>query len=429
MLGQIVQKIKSNIVVAIAVMLLLPILAHTGITIIQGGNTEQIINPSASGEHVLSTGGAKLGFKIGSVKWLWPTADGTANQVLKTDASGNLAFASVTTLGGAPDNATYITQTVNATLTAEQALNSLTVNRLLRNTTGGVLAASLWEDDGANAKLVSGQMILPNGTAAVPSLIGADGNSGLWFSESGLSITYTRNGVSQFRLDGNITLGTSGEVLWMSATDIDGASVFLRLGMEAEAILQQGADSATPIAQIRKGPDGSGTDILGGKMSYSASRSTGNAVPSIVALLGGAATVTSGTTQQTLVDRLIPNAFKVLTNNSAIAVVNATIANGSVVGGLINYTIEVTDGTDFQVESGQAVYSSQNKAGVVAGTITEVNSQQNLSAGTLTTTWAISNANPAVVSVNANSSLTPSTGYPRVTFSIQNFGQQGIAIQ
>ena len=75
------------------------------------------------------------------------------------------------------------------------------------------------------------------------------------------------------------------------------------------------------------------------------------------------------------------------------------------------------------------IYSSYNKAGVISGTITEVNSQQNLSAGTLATTWTISNANPAVISINANSSLTPSTGYPRITYAIENFRQQAIAIQ
>jgi hypothetical protein len=94
------------------------------------------------------------------------------------------------------------------------------------------------------------------------------------------------------------------------------------------------------------------------------------------------------------------------------------------------YTIEVTDGTDYyQVETGIVIVSSYNKAGIVAGTVTEVNSQQNLSGGTLSTTWAISNANPAVISVNADSSLTPSTGYLRMTYTHENYGQQAVAIQ
>ena len=234
----------------------------------------------------------------------------------------------------------------------------------------------------------------------------------------------------------DITLGTARTVTF-AAGAIDfylsninlGASGDLRLYREAADIFQQGQDSATPADQIFKGPDGSGTDVVGGKMSFSASNSTGNAVPAVVALTGGAATVTTGTTQQTRIDRFIPNAFKVLTNNSAIAIVNATIANGTSVGGKIVYTIEVWDGTDNQVEIGEVNYKARNKAGVVVATLSELNSAQEVDSGTLATTWAISAANPAVISINANSSLTPSTGYPRITFALFNLGQQAVPIQ
>ena len=253
---------------------------------------------------------------------------------------------------------------------------------------------------------------------------------------AGLLKTNISSSGATYFAGGNVGIGTInninnaltlvGEIGFASA---DGIASDTILSREAAAIFQQGLDSATPIAQIFKGPDGSGTDIVGGLFAWAPGRSTGNAVPARGSIQGGAATVTSGTTQQTLIDRLIPNAFKVLTNNSAVAVVNATIANGTSVGGKITYTIEVWDGTDNQVETGEAIYSSKNKAGTVAGTITEVNSQQNLDSGTLATTWAISAANPAVISINANSSLTPSTGYPRITFSLQNLGQQAVAIQ
>lgn len=129
----------------------------------------------------------------------------------------------------------------------------------------------------------------------------------------------------------------------------------------------------------------------------------------------------------TEVDRLGFGLHKVLTNNSAITILNATAAAGAGIGGIIRYSIEVADGTDMQVETGFAVWSGVNKAGAFTVAITEVNSQQSVSAGTLVTTWAISGANPAAISVNANSSLTPSVGYPRITFSVENFTQQAIA--
>lgn len=117
-----------------------------------------------------------------------------------------------------------------------------------------------------------------------------------------------------------------------------------------------------------------------------------------------------------------------LTDASATSLLSCAIANGSTIGGSIRYTVQVTDGTDYQVESGTVTFSSYNKGGTVSGTVTEAGSQQNASSGTLTTTWAISNANPAVISLNADTSLTPSAGYPRITFSYENHGQQAITM-
>jgi hypothetical protein len=170
------------------------------------------------------------------------------------------------------------------------------------------------------------------------------------------------------------------------------------------------------------------TNKSGGARILKTGLGTGNALPGLIRFQGDAASATSGTTDHTQVDRFIPNGFKVLTDNTPINILSITIASNSAVGGVIHYAIEVTDGTDFQSETGSVYYSAVNKAGTVTVTINEVNSQQTVSAGTLTTVWAMSTANPALISVNADSSLTPSTGYPRMTFSVQNFGQQAIAL-
>jgi hypothetical protein len=50
-------------------------------------------------------------------------------------------------------------------------------------------------------------------------------------------------------------------------------------------------------------------------------------------------------------------------------------------------------------------------------------------AGTLTCTWTITAASPAVLTLNCDTSLTPSAGYPSVTFSLENLTQQAVAIQ
>ena len=132
-----------------------------------------------------------------------------------------------------------------------------------------------------------------------------------------------------------------------------------------------------------------------------------------------------GTTTQA--NRLMVAAGKALTDGAATDILSCTIGSGTVIGGVITYTIEATDGTDYQVETGQVVWSGVNKGGTVTATVTEVNSQQSVSAGTLTTAWAISAASPAVISVNANTSLSPSAGFPRITFNVDNNARQTVA--
>lgn len=132
------------------------------------------------------------------------------------------------------------------------------------------------------------------------------------------------------------------------------------------------------------------------------------------------------TDSTTIANKLLLGCDKALTDNTATSVLSCTIANNTTAGGVITYTIEATDGTDYQVETGQVVWSAVNKAGTVTATVTEINSQQNVSAGTLTTAWTISAANPAVISVNADTSLTPSAGYPRITFNVSNTGRQSV---
>jgi hypothetical protein len=106
-----------------------------------------------------------------------------------------------------------------------------------------------------------------------------------------------------------------------------------------------------------------------------------------------------------------------------------TLASGSVVAGLVHYVVEVTDGTDYQYEAGVISYGVTNKGGTIANnTTTKAVNQQAATAGTLTVTWTITAANPALIQVNANSSLTPSTGYPRVTFVLENLSQQAVSI-
>lgn len=294
---------KSKLLSAVLCILLAPLIVYAATTIYGGGNVTQIINPSASGEHVLKTGGATLGIQIGSVKWLWPTAQETANQVLKGDGSGNLVFASVASLGAAPDSATYITQTAHAALTAEQALNTLTANRLLRNTTGGVLADSLLSDDGTNVSVTGGAFLLINGTASVPSTGFASQTNFGWYRNAANIIALGRGGTNDFALvAGDVSIPAGNYYGWSSTTDAMG-SVDSTISRESVGIIQLGLDASTPTNQTLKGPDGSGTNIVGGDMTIAPGRGTGTGAGGSL-FFATAPPGTTGSAQNALVDRI-----------------------------------------------------------------------------------------------------------------------------
>lgn len=206
---------------------------------------------------------------------------------------------------GGVNDATYITQTPNATLSAEQALNSLTADRLLRNTTGGVLASSLLSDDGTNVTLVSGQMLVPAGTDAAPGLADTTNtNSGLKFI-SGV-LVFVRLGTAVFGISGGqVQMRGDRQFGWSSnANDVDAANTLDTLwGREAAAIIQQGVDSATPVAQTFKGPDGSGTNIPGANFTRAGGRGAGTGAGGSL-IWATAPAGTTGSTQNPLVDRI-----------------------------------------------------------------------------------------------------------------------------
>jgi hypothetical protein len=120
----------------------------------------------------------------------------------------------------------------------------------------------------------------------------------------------------------------------------------------------------------------------------------------------------------------------VLSNNTTTSLVNCDLANNTIIGGIIRYTVVASDGTNLQSESGIVGYNSYNKAGTTfSASATAMVITQKASSGTLTVTWSMTGANPSVIQINANSTLSPSAGYPRVTYSIENFGNQNITTQ
>lgn len=280
--------------------------------------------------------------------------------------------------GDAPVGATYITQTANATLSAEQALNSLTANRLLRNTTGGVLVNSILSDDGTNVTLVSGKLIMPPGTAAAPTISPSDSStSGLYFD----------TGNATFSLNGTRSIGfTAGTLEIFSNVGLlrMGTTADVELGREAAAVFQMGSDSSAPIAQTLKGPDGSGINIAGGNFTLAPGRGTGTGAGGSYIIATAPAGVT-GSSQNALITRLTVDSTGLITLADAV-----------------NFTFNATTGTKFGTATTQKL-AFYNATPVVQQVAITANPAAAPAGGTGTTAGAwdtAANRDAAIVTIN-----------------------------
>jgi hypothetical protein len=114
---------------------------------------------------------------------------------------------------------------------------------------------------------------------------------------------------------------------------------------------------------------------------------------------------------------------KVLTDGTATAITYISLNASEMTGGMIDFTIQVTDNTDFQVQSGRVSFSCVRKTTTFTSQIIEsyeLESAAN-SAGTLTDVWTLtgdSGNNRISILVNADTSLTATSGYPLLTYWI-----------
>lgn len=196
------------------------------------------------------------------------------------------------------------------------------------------------------------------------------------------------------------------------------------------------AGAATTInmgsgANVTMNPaDQSGTNTAGNTFNLVGGLGTSQGAPGRVHLQGGALITASGTTVQTAVDRYIAGASKVLANNTTTTVANVTAASNTVAAIELHYAVSVFNATDLQVEEGIISCHLTNKAAALANnTCVKSSNQQAATSGTLTVTWTITAANPGLLQINANSSLTPSTGYPQLNYNLHNLTNQAVAIQ
>lgn len=331
----------------------------------------------------------------------------TILNVAKTGAN-----ATQTTYAAQFSNASTGSTTTNyaAKFSASGGTNNFSL-QLIGKAVGDTTTPQLELSDGNGANLIYGTQAFSAGsglTASVSSAAITSWTSALFKIASAVTPCWTSSGASAGTCDTFLRRTGAGGV-----------------GLGAAA-------AASPVAQSIAPQDATGTNTAGPTFTLRGALGTSQGAPGVIDLQTGALITASGTTAQTAVSRTVLGATKVLTNNTGTSIVNVTDASNTAAAGIVDYAIEVFDGTDLQIESGSFTYQVTNKGGSFANnTITfPTGFPKNVTtSGTLTATWTITAANPAVITLNANSSLTPSTGYPRVTYTIRNLTQQAIAPQ
>ena len=169
---------------------------------------------------------------------------------------------------------------------------------------------------------------------------------------------------------------------------------------------------------------GNGTDKLGGDISISTGRQTGNAVAPYFNFSNTRKSVVTGssladlevffqnhdgvttTYSETVQRHIVPKSVNT-TDNTQTNLFKVTLPDGGMTAGFFTFAVTATDGTDVQSRSEHVTYSAVNKGGSYTTQIVGANDAQAHSSGTLSTSWGITGGtNEVTIHVTANSSLT-----------------------
>jgi len=394
--------------------------------------------PTLSAEHLTNVAGwtATGNWTYGAGAWNHATGDataltatgetaiavGTKYEIIMTLTTSTAGGGVVVSLGGQSFSAvstgapTAHTFNVTAGSTAALALTP-TAGTWVGSLTISVKIVTQGQINVEGITLDSGQLLLPHGNETYPSISFFNStNTGVYLDSSSAlpKMRFITAGVHRMFMDWNgVTIVSTALILGNGVQIITVAAGELQLG----------TDAATPIDQTFKACDGLGTDKVGAMLTLSGGQSTGAGNP------GGFRVQTStvagtGATANTYYTRIhaVGKVYS-LTNNSATNTFSVACADGNGVGGRIDYTVIVRDGTDVQTEAGVITFAAVNK--VTETWVTDLDKgtfSQAVSASTLTVTWALdtATADTLKVTVNSNSGLTPTSTQLRYTITFNS---------
>ena len=151
----------------------------------------------------------------GDVTYILPGSDGSTDQVLKTDGSGNLTFVSVNSLSNAGLN--NVVEDTTPQLGGNLDLNNKVINGTgTINYTGNLTASG-------NASFVAGAAVINGSGASISGIVTATTFSGS-LPTTDLTGTITNNQLAGSIVDSKLNQIVTAEKVAVSAIDIDGAT-------------------------------------------------------------------------------------------------------------------------------------------------------------------------------------------------------------
>lgn len=165
---------------------------------------------------------------------------------------------------------------------------------------------------------------------------------------------------------------------------------------------------------VRAGGAASGaTNTAGGDLVLSPGISTG--LGRSWTRIQGYGIGNTGTADNSVVNRMISGGMS-LNNSSLASVADVLVAtNGQSAGGVIDYTVQASDGTNVQSETGRLVYNGVLSGGTYNTQIVRQPASTLASTGTLTVTWSIGTTAATKFTVQVTAA---STGLTSPTLSL-----------
>ncbi len=361
--------------------------------LVLAGAAKLYLYDAAGGEY-LSSSGSALTIASGGTAWELPTSDGSANQLLKTDGSGNLDWTTVVGTITALNNATANELvTVGATTTELDAEANLTFDGTTLTTT------ALAVDDVA----VDGKVVTMTGSASDTAVFTAGTNGTL-------SIVTTDAAAAaaniQITADGTVDIDSAGVLTLDSGAAINiepasGSAILLDGTISVDAGVVTGATSITSTAFV-----GDITGDVTGNTSGTAATVTTAAQTNItslgtltaltvddVAINGKVVTMTGSTSDTAVLTAGTNGTLSIVTTDAAAAAANMTLtADGTFEAD--GTTVTLDSAGDIILDAGGADVFLKDD-GTLFGTLTQSGGElviKSSSSGTTALTFSGANA-------------------------------------